>query len=42
MIMGAGILIGLMFALANLIADLACLWLDPRQRQIAHHAATAS
>jgi peptide/nickel transport system permease protein len=32
MIMGAGILIGLMFALANLLADLACLWLDPRQR----------
>jgi peptide/nickel transport system permease protein len=32
MIMGAGILIGLMFALANLVADLACFWLDPRQR----------
>ncbi len=32
MIMGAGIIIGLMFALANLMADLACLWLDPRQR----------
>ncbi len=32
MIMGAGIIIGLMFALANLMADLVCLWLDPRQR----------
>lgn len=32
MIMGAGILIGLMFTFANLLADLACLWLDPRQR----------
>lgn len=32
MVMGAGILIGLLFALANLLADLACLWLDPRQR----------
>jgi peptide/nickel transport system permease protein len=31
-IAGAGILIGLMFAFANLLADLACLWLDPRQR----------
>lgn len=31
-VMGAGILIGLVFALANLLADLACLWLDPRQR----------
>jgi peptide/nickel transport system permease protein len=32
MIMGAGIIIGLMFALGNLVADLACVWLDPRQR----------
>jgi peptide/nickel transport system permease protein len=32
MIMGAGVIIGLMFAFANLLADIACLWLDPRQR----------
>ncbi len=32
MIMGAGIIIGLMFAFASLLADIACLWLDPRQR----------
>jgi peptide/nickel transport system permease protein len=29
-IMGAGIVIGLAFALMNLAADLACRWLDPR------------
>jgi peptide/nickel transport system permease protein len=33
MIMGAGLFVGLLFALANLLADLACLWLDPRQRE---------
>jgi ABC-type dipeptide/oligopeptide/nickel transport system permease component len=31
--MGAGLLIGFAFALVSLIADLACLWLDPRARQ---------
>lgn len=31
-VMGAGILIGFLFACASLLADLACLWLDPRQR----------
>jgi peptide/nickel transport system permease protein len=29
-IMGAGLLIGLAFAMVSLIADLLCLWLDPR------------
>ena len=32
-IMGAGLVIGLMFALVNLLADLACAGLDPRSRQ---------
>ena len=32
---GAGLVIGLAFAAVNLAADLACLWLDPRQRLIA-------
>jgi peptide/nickel transport system permease protein len=41
MIMGAGILIGLMFAFANLLADLACLWLDPRQQNASSMAGTA-
>ena len=36
MIMGAGILIGLLFAAVNLVADLACIWLDPRQRLGSH------
>jgi len=34
-VQGAGIVIGLAFAAVNLAADLACLWLDPRQRLIA-------
>jgi peptide/nickel transport system permease protein len=29
-IMGAGLAIGLAFAVVNLTADLLCLWLDPR------------
>ncbi len=33
-IMGAGLLIGFAFALVSLIADLACLWLDPRGRNL--------
>ncbi|MBM3628148.1 MAG: ABC transporter permease [Alphaproteobacteria bacterium] len=32
-IMGAGLLVGLAFALVNLAADLLCLWLDPRRRR---------
>ena len=32
MVQGAGLMIGLLFAGVNLLADLACLWLDPRQR----------
>lgn len=35
MIMGAGLLIGLMYAGFNLLADLACLRLDPRRQQVA-------
>ena len=34
MIMGAGLLIGLVYALANLVADLACYRLDPRLRRM--------
>jgi peptide/nickel transport system permease protein len=34
MAQGAGLVIGLAFAAVNLAADLACLWLDPRQRLI--------
>jgi len=30
-IMGAGLLIGLLYAVMNLLADLVCLWLDPRR-----------
>lgn len=30
-IMGAGLLIGLLYATLNLVADLLCLWLDPRR-----------
>lgn len=29
MIMGAGLVIGLMYAVVNMIADLACIGLDP-------------
>jgi peptide/nickel transport system permease protein len=29
--MGAGLLIGLLYAALNLAADLVCLWLDPRR-----------
>ena len=32
-IMGAGLVIGLAFALVNLLADVLCLWLDPRMGQ---------
>lgn len=32
-IMGAGLIIGLAFALVNLLADVLCLWLDPRMGQ---------
>jgi peptide/nickel transport system permease protein len=32
-IMGAGLLIGFAFAAVSLLADLLCLWLDPRGRQ---------
>ncbi len=31
-IMGAGLLMGLLYAGLNLLADLLCLWLDPRRR----------
>lgn len=31
LIMGAGLLIGLLYAALNLLADLVCLWLDPRR-----------
>jgi peptide/nickel transport system permease protein len=31
LIMGAGLLIGLLYAALNLAADLVCLWLDPRR-----------
>lgn len=31
-VMGAGLLIGCVYASVNLAADLACLWLDPRRR----------
>jgi len=34
LIMGAGLLIGLIYALANLLADLACYRLDPRLRRM--------
>jgi peptide/nickel transport system permease protein len=34
-VMGAGLLIGLAFSLVNLLADLACLGLDPRARRAA-------
>lgn len=30
-IMGAGLLIGLLYATLNIVADLVCLWLDPRR-----------
>jgi peptide/nickel transport system permease protein len=32
-IMGAGLLVGLSFAMVNLAADMLCLWLDPRRRR---------
>ncbi len=32
LIQGATLLIGLMYVLVNLVTDLICLWLDPRQR----------
>ncbi len=31
-IMGAGLVMGMTFAVLNLLADLLCLWLDPRRR----------
>lgn len=31
MIMGAGLLTGLLYTTVNLVADLVCLWLDPRR-----------
>ena len=31
-IMGAGLLMGLLYAVLNLLADLLCLWLDPQRR----------
>jgi peptide/nickel transport system permease protein len=31
MIMGAGMVVGLMYAAVNLLADLACIGLDPRR-----------
>ncbi len=35
-VQGAGLAIGLAFAGVNLVADVLCLWLDPRQRLAAH------
>jgi peptide/nickel transport system permease protein len=37
-IMGAGLLIGFAFAVISLAADLACLWLDPRGRDLGRRA----